>query len=58
MIHIILYYILSVANAPTFIWFIFWLHFLVSGVMFMAGGVKKYQERTIDLNNIERDEEF
>ena len=58
MIHIILYYILSVAHAPTFIWVIFWLHFLVSGVMFMAGGVKKYQERTIDLNNIGEDEEF
>ena len=57
MIHIILYYILSVAHAPTFIWVIFWLHFLVSGVMFMAGGVKKYSDN-INLNKIGENEEF
>jgi len=57
MIHIILYYILSVANAPTFIWVAFWLHLVVGVFMFVAGSVKRYSD-TINLNNIGEDEEF
>ncbi len=57
MIHIILYYILSVANAPTFIWVAFWLHLVVGVFMFVAGSVKKYSD-TINLNDIGEDEEF
>jgi len=57
MIHIILYYILSVAHAPTFIWIVFWLHLFVSVFMFLAGSAKKYSEN-IDLKNIGENEEF
>jgi len=58
MIHIILYYILSVANAPTFIWVAFWLHLVVGVFMFLAGVSNRISQKTINLNNIGEDEEF
>ena len=57
MIHIILFWILSVAKAPMFIWITFWLHLVVSSFMSLASFVKGYNE-SINLNKIGQDEEF
>ena len=57
MIHIILYGILSVSNAPVFIWIGFWLHLIVSSFMSLASFVKGYSEN-INLSKIGEDEEF
>lgn len=57
MIHIILYWILSVANAPVFIWVAFWLHLVVSSFMTLASFTKGYNDK-INLSNIGKDEEF
>tara|TARA_R110001599_G_scaffold318242_1_gene527785 strand:- start:491 stop:664 length:174 start_codon:yes stop_codon:yes gene_type:complete len=57
MIHIILYWILNVANAPVFIWIAFWLHLIVSSFMSLASFVKGYSEN-INLSKIGEDEEF
>jgi len=57
MIHIILYWILNVANAPVFIWIAFWLHLVVSSFMSLASFVKGYSEN-INLSKIGEDEEF
>ena len=57
MIHIILYWILSVANAPTFIWIAFWLHLIVSSFIALGTFAKGYNDK-INLIDLEKDEEF
>jgi len=57
MIHIMLYWILSVANAPTFIWIAFWLHLVGSTLHFLAN-ISKNSSNKINLKDIGKDEEF
>jgi len=57
MIHIILYWILSIADAPTFIWIAFWLH-LVGSMFQFLGSFLKGKSNIINLKDIGRDEEF
>ena len=57
MIHIILYWILNVADAPTFIWVAFWLH-LVGSIFHFLANLGKNSSNIINLKDIGRDEEF
>ena len=56
MIEIIMYWILSNANTPGFIWFLYWLHIAaiaLKGLSFAINSIAK-----IDLKDIGKDEEF
>ncbi len=56
MIEIILYWILSNANTPGFIWFIYWFHIaslVLKGLGWAISSIAK-----IDLKDIGKNEEF
>lgn len=57
MIHIILYWILSVAQPPTFIWVAFWLHLIVS-IINVSGSFLKGFSDSINPKNTSKDEDF
>jgi len=56
MIEIILYWILSNANTPNFIWFVYWFHILALVLKGFGWAFKSIAQ--IDLKDIGKDEEF
>jgi hypothetical protein len=56
MIEIIMYWMLSNSNVPTFIWVMFWLHIVFKALLTISNLSKPTTNH--DLNDIGKDEEF